>query len=255
MTIHSKIAIVLFFLIWLCLPIMDTWSFFGLDAAPVFWRGWEAASSHTGKDAGINPFNPHYEYHGSVEGDLLNPLKLRASTQEKRYQDFVIDEYGNRNEVGFLDQPIDAVIFGSSSVSGPPWSQDESVASVLTEEYGIRTYTVYGGLKNIWGSQKFIINQPKFVIFLGTEGEIINSYWQYEIPEQPPVARREKWSSYQEWKRTNDPFPFLNYEKAAARLKDYSLFKHYANEIYRYFFNLGRTKEMVVDKAISGFVE
>ena len=110
-------------------------------------------------------------------------------------------------------------------------------------------------MKNIWGSQKFIINQPKFVIFLGTEGEIINSYWQYEIPEQPPVARREKWSSYQEWKRTNDPFPFLNYEKAAARLKDYSLFKHYANEIYRYFFNLGRTKEMVVDKAISGFVE
>ena len=240
-------------IIWLSISIFEISTYLFVSSKPIYFRAWEAVSNYTGKDASIASFKPMYIYDGTMTGDLLNAIKFKPLPSEIRKQTFIVDEYGYRNKPGFLNEPIDAVIIGSSFVGGGQETQDNLVSSILTDKYGIRTYNSTTSVQYFWEDERFKKNQPKYVIFLGSEGEIINSMWKYQIVDGVMNHTPKAWKSFEEWKKVNESFP-THFDKIADRVKNYSLTRYFSNNIYIDILNLFLTRKQIADTTTQDFV-
>jgi hypothetical protein len=232
-------------IIWISISIFEITTYFLINPKPVYFRAWEAVSNYTGKDASVASFKPHFIYDGTMTGDLLIGMKFKALPSEIRKQLFVVDEYGYRNYPGFLNSTkIDAVVVGSSFVGGGQETQENLVSEILTNHWDIPTYNSTTSIQYFWEDERFVKNKPKYVIYLGSEGEVINSMWQYSIVDKGITKSPRAWNSYEEWSRENEEFPWA-FDKFSARLKDYSLFRYYINNAHISLLNALFSRERI----------
>lgn len=231
-------------LFWLSLPVIELIARNTLSPKMLYWRAWEYISNYDGKDANFAPFKPWATYNGILLGDLLN-VKVAPHPDEIRHQTFTVDEYGYRNPPHFLDQPIDAVVIGSSFVGGAAFSDNETVSAILTNDYGIRTYNFFSILQNYFENEPTIIHPPKFVILLGSEGELINSYFRYSLETREPVYHSVHYSSFQQWQEENET-KIISYDQFAEDMKKFSILRLMTTSFYRSLFNFGRTRAQVM---------
>jgi len=252
----NRIILTVFGIVWFSFLVLEIFGTFFIseDKHPVFFRAWEAVSNLEGKDANFAPFKPHFTYDGPLVGDLLKPLHLEALNSEKRHQLFIVDEYGFRNQPYLLRDPLDAVVIGSSFVTGAAFSQEDLISTLLTEKYGIRTYNYYGSLQTFWEDTKFQKNVPKVVVYLGSEGELINSYWKFQIENRVPIFQSTAWNSYEEWQKANISFP-KTFEKLSAHLYNYSILRVFANKTHTKLVNFGRNRETIAKFSSQSMVE
>ena len=231
-------------IIWVCLPIVELVSKKTFSPKLLYWRAWEYVSNYTGKDANFAPFKPWSIYDGPLEGDLLIQ-RIAAHPEERRRQLFTVDEYGYRNPPHFLDTPIDAVVIGSSFVGGAAFSDDETISSILTSEYGIRTYNFFSSVQNFVENSSIQKANPKFVIILGSEGELINSYFRYNYENRIPVYKSVRYDSFEQWQNMNQP-KISSFAEVVEDIKTYSLLRLISIRAYRQLLNLGRSRAEVM---------
>jgi len=207
------------------------------ENTPIYWRAWEYVSNYSGKDSSVAPFKPLSVYKKTMTGDLLNAIGFSPLPEEIKQQEFIVDEYGYRNRPGFLDEPIDALVIGSSFVAGGAETQGNLISEILTRDYGIRTYNYSTSVQYAYEDWRFDKSPPKYIFFVGTDGEVISSQWKYNIVERDvPINTPHKWNSYDEWKDANEEFP-KTFEKAAAQFHQYSLVKYFGVESMYYLLN------------------
>lgn len=229
----KKIIPALYFLpllFWLGLTALDVYGQINLDTSPVYWRAWEYVSNYTGKDGLVALFKPWRIYNGPMAGDLLNALDFQPRASEVKKQEFIVDEYGYRNQPHFLDQPVDAVVIGSSFVGGARETQADTLSEILTRKHSIRTYNSTASVQYLWEDYRFASNPPKYVIIVGPEGEIIQSLWKYGIEDRIPLNVPQKWESYEDWKLHNQ-LPPDSFEKYKNSLRDYSLVRYFSIQL------------------------
>lgn len=237
----KKFLLATILLFWLGLSIVDWYGNFIIAEAdnPVFWRAWEVASNYTPRPGDQAPFKPLFRYEGRLEGDLLNAANLQPR-DFSRTQLFQVDEYGYRNEPGFLDKPIDAVVLGTSFVVGAALDQDELVSTILTEKYGIRTYNFNQTVQAVLEDERFDDNPPEYVIFVGSEGEVYTSNWWYTVVNREPIFSVAKWDSYDTWLADNQAGVQQTYQSYSTKLRNYSLVRTLVNTQYRNLLNYNR---------------
>ncbi len=249
----KKIIKVLTLIIWISISLFEILTYLFVNPKPIYWRAWEAVSNYTGKDANVAPFKPRFVYNGTMTGDLLNAIKFKSLPSDIRKQAFIVDEYGYRNQPGFLKNKIDAIVFGSSFVGGGQETQGNLASELLTNLYKIRTYNLYGVVQTFWEDARFLKNKPKYVILLGHEAEIINSLTRYAIVDTGIIKSPKAWDSYESWKKENEEFVWA-YDKFADRLKNYSLTRFYVNRVYIDLLNFLLTREQIAELTTQDFV-
>lgn len=241
----KKVAKYSVLFIWLGISLFEVLTYFFVNPKPIYWRAWEAVSNYTGKDASIAPFKPLFVYRGTMTGDLLNGIQFKPLPSEIRRQEFLVDEYGYRNRPGFLkNTAVDAVIIGSSFVGGGQETQKYLVSEMLTDTYNIPTYNSTTSVQYFWEDARFKKKKIRYVIFLGSEGEIINSLWKYSISDKVMTHTPPAWISYSAWEKANEIFPRA-YDKIADRLKNYSLTRYFANNMYVDIVNAVFTRDQI----------
>lgn len=208
----------------------------------VYWRAWEKASNIKSKDANFAPFKPFSVFNGKIYGDLINLADLVPQKDEFRSQTFVVDESGYRNEPHFIQRGIDAVIIGSSFVTGAAFDQKDVISQVLTDTYNLRTYNFYGSLQTFWEDKRFEQHKPRYVIFLGSEGEVFSSLWRIQIVQREPVHHFVEYDSFQDWQKQNDE-TLKNFENVKEYLKIHSITASLANSIETHVANFHKTKK------------
>jgi hypothetical protein len=223
---------------------IDTYGFVIREKTPIYWRAWEYVSNYNGSDASFAPFKPLSIYKKTGTGDLLNAIRFRPHPNEIKPQIFITDEYGYRNEPGFLNKPIDALVIGSSFVAGAAETQRNLISEILTRDYGIRTYNYSTSVQYAWEDYRFEKNKPKYIFIVEPDGEVISSQWKYQLIDREPTNKPQKWNSYEEWKKANEPLPKA-YDKWAALLDQYSLIKHYAIEAEYYILDALYSREEI----------
>ncbi|MEO8581119.1 MAG: hypothetical protein ABI425_00905 [Patescibacteria group bacterium] len=239
--------------VWLCLSLIDIYGFLNRENIPIYFRAWEYVSNYTGKDAGFAVFKPMSRYSGTMTGDLLNGIGFSPKPNEIRKQEFIVDEYGYRNQPQLLDKPIDAIVLGSSFVAGGQETQENLISEILTRDYNLRTYNSPTSLQYYWDDYRFKSNTPKYIFVVGTEGEIINSLWKYIIEEKEPYNIPHKWNSYQEWKAENEQLP-NTFEKWAFLFKQYSLTRFASVQLDFKLKNLMYSREEIAKQSTQNFV-
>ncbi len=231
---------------WLFLALIEMTSYFFTDHQFVYWRAWEAVSNYTGKDSVLSPFKPLYIYRGKMTGDLLNAINFAPLPSEIRQQTFVVDEYGYRNPVGMLKNPIKSVLVGSSFTAGGQEDQANLISTLLTNTYKLPTYNYNASLQYVWFDERFKQNQPKYVLLVGTEGEIINSLPKYVIGENEVHVTPKAWNSFQEWQLENEIQP-IQYDKFALPFQSYSLLRYLSNMVYIQTYNSLLSRSQIAD--------
>lgn len=229
----NKIKHIYFFplIIWILFMCFDGYYFVNRESSPIYWRAWEYVSNYTGLDSSVAPFKPLSVYQKTMTGDLMNAIEFYPRRDEILPQEFIVDEYGYRNRPGFLNKPIDALIIGSSFVAGGAETQENLLSEILTRDYGIRSYNYSTSVQYAYEDHRFKKTPPKYIIFVGTDGELISSRWKYMIEDrEKPVNVPVKWNSYEDWKRSNEKFP-QTFEKIAALAAQYSVLKYGAIQL------------------------
>lgn len=246
----TKVALIVFFAAWFVMTCIE-WIGIGVfQGRYVYWRGWEKTINAFGKEMGRYPFKPWSEYEGVFVGDLLNTAYLNPSPDEVRYGSVTIDEYGHRNERGFLDGGIDAVVIGSSFVTGAAFDQSELVSTLLTSEHGIRTYNFYGSIQSFWDSQLFWNDPPDYMIILASEGEVLSSPWRTSIvPNEATLWQARRWESYEAWQQQNDNPRGWGYARFSQTLQNYSLLRHGVIRLQTWLVNAGRSRAQIMHSA------
>lgn len=250
----TKIALASFIAFWILLPILDFVGIVILDARYVYWRGWEKTVNNYAQSI-IYPFKPFSTYSGQYIGDLANFTQVNPDPKEIRHGSMQIDEWGQRNQPHFLDSPVDAVVVGSSYVSGAALDTSELLATILTEKYGLRTYTYYGVLQRVWDDPKFLKSPPKYVIYIGAEGEVISDPSRTSIVEAQIQTAPEAWRSLEEWEKTLDPVYQRDFKRISQEISNKSLIRNTAARIYKFCINIGRTRQQVISSLSSNVVE
>lgn len=231
--------------IWLTLACVELIGTHFVSQKVIYWRAWELVSNYTGKDSSYVPFKPNMIYSGKSYGDLLNGLNLKARAEEIRNQYFEVDEYGFRNRKGFLNEPVEAVITGSSYVGGAQETQTKLVSEILTKQYNIRTYNyAVIRMKHFWEDRRFIQKPPKYLILLGAEGEFVTAHYKAEIEDNDINISVPKWNSTLEWEKKNQAAKrdFLTIQ---SKLLNFSFVRYIANFMNTEFINWGKTRSQV----------
>lgn len=241
-------------IIWILISFFEISTYFLIKNKPIIWRAWEVVSNYSGKDASYIPFKPRYVYKGYISGDLINIINFDAKKSEKRFQKFIVDEYGFRNRVGMLKKPIDVVILGTSFVAGAAEDQKNLVSEILTKKYGIRTYNAsWYNVQAFSEDSRFIKNPPKYLILLGVENELIIGTQRYIYTDYGIMNNIRKWNSYEEWERVNDPYKY-DFKDISNELKNFSMTRYLANLIYVKMINFGRSREEVAESSKQNMV-
>ncbi len=217
----------------------------------MYFRAWEYVLNE-GKDSYYVPFQPLKRYEGIMEGDLLNPVKFVS--KKKREQIFQTDEYGFRNTPGLLKKPIKVVLAGTSFVGGAAATQDELISSELTSHYKINTYNYATlPLQHFYEDERFIRNQPQYVVTVANETEILAGSWVEKIVASTTTHKVQAWSSHEQWytSQMDGPFQFTDLIK---RMRRFSLTRHYVMKINKYVLNSLFSREYIVRLFGSGVI-
>jgi len=254
-SVITKISLISIIPAWLLISLFEASTFILIDPKPVIYRAWETASNIEGKDAYRTPFKPHFKYNFLAHGDSINMLHFKPNPNELRKQIFTVDEYGFRNRVGLLNNPVDAVIFGTSQVAGANETQPNLVSELLTDKYNTPTYN-HGllPLQRFWENEWFMKHPPKYVIVLGTEKEVQESSWIETLAEnQAPDYNPKTWSSLEEWQQENLPnsnfglnkIMIYNYDQITSLFKNYSVTRYLINKLHTEILNKLFTREQL----------
>lgn len=246
-SVITKIGLISIIPVWMLVSLFEAGTFILINPKPVIYRAWETAINIDGKDAYRTPFKPHFTYNSLAHGDSIVMLHFKPGSAELRKQIFTVDEYGFRNRVGLLNNPVDAAIFGTSQVAGADETQPNLVSELLTDKYHIPTYNhALLPLQRFWENEWFMKHPPKYVIVLGTEKEVQESSWIETLAEnQAPNFNPRSWPSLEEWQRENIPNSYFspdkitiyNYDQIATLFKNYSVTRYLVNEAYTTLLN------------------
>ncbi|OGE32034.1 hypothetical protein A2631_02865 [Candidatus Daviesbacteria bacterium RIFCSPHIGHO2_01_FULL_44_29] len=248
-----KITGYLTLIVWIALSVFEILTFFLINPKPIYFRAWEYVSNYSGLDAAFAPFKPLAVYNGTMTGDLLNAIQFKPLPSEIRRQYFQVDEFGYRNPVGISRTPLDAIVVGSSFVAGAQTDQKDLVTEILTNQYNIKSYNYVTSVQYLWEDWRFKENPPKYVILLGSEGEIISSLWKYSIIDRVPYNNPKAWSNFKQWQSQNEFFSW-RFDKAAVILKDYSLTRHLMNNLFIDVKNRLFTREQIANSSLQNAV-
>lgn len=263
-TMLTKISLISIIPAWIIISLFEVSTFIFIEPKPVIFRAWEITYNTESKDAYRTPFKPHSIYESTSMGDALKMFHFNPKSHERKPQVFIVDEYGFRNQVGFLNEPVDAVIFGTSQVAGANETQANLVSELLTSQYNIRVYN-HGLLpmQRFWENELFIKKPPQYVIVLGTEHEVQESSWietlaENQAPNYDPIA----WESLDHWTKINLPqanltlnsFMNFNYQHISSQFKYYSVTRYLSNflreEILNILFNREQLAAMYANPAL-----
>lgn len=241
-------------ILWWCLSLFEILSLVFVWPKPIYWRAWEYLSNYEGLDQSYTTFKPRLTYDGPMNGDLLNVLYFQPKVSDMRHQVFAVDEYGFRNRIGMLRHPIKAVILGSSFVAGAQETQKNLVSEILTDKYKLPTYNSANFIiQSYMEDSRFIKKPPKYLIFLGSEGELISAPFRYTYNNRNIITPDHPWSSYQEWKKAKEPFIY-DFQHINTYITQYSMLRYLTNLTYVAVLNTIETREQLAATATSDMV-
>lgn len=231
-------------LLWYLLVGIEITSLFFQFPKPMYFRAWEHVLNE-GKDGYYVPFKPLVSFSGKLTGDLLTAMNFLPKTGDIYDQAFQVDEYGYRNETGILNQPISAVLLGTSFLGGAHETQDKLVNELLLHTYEIRTYNYATfPLQHFWEDERFIKSPPKYAIIIGSEGEILQNSWIEVLQDTTVTHPVPAWKNYNEWNSLNNQFAF-DYINVSKYAKRFSITKYYSQKISKELLNTFLTREQI----------
>jgi alginate O-acetyltransferase complex protein AlgJ len=116
----------------------------------------------------IGPFYPNIESKMTEQGDLARNTEFSVP----KHAAWRTDPIGFRND-RFIADP-DILIIGDSSIAGTSLSQDETLASVMTQKYGLSVYSIAPANINTFIELKNsgILESPRVVVMSSIERRI-----------------------------------------------------------------------------------
>jgi hypothetical protein len=217
--------------VWIVLFFIEIFSIFFLHPKPMYFRAWEYVLNE-GKDSYYVPFKPNSTYRGKMTGDLLNTVNFQPKRKDIRYQDFIVDEYGFRNNPGTYAKKPETVIIGSSFVGGSVLTQEEIINEMLRNKYKYLSYNYATlPLQHFWEDKRFITHPPEYVFIIGNETEFLQNSWIINLQNTTIKHEVKKWTSLDDWEQHNNPTD-LSYQGISKYVRRFSFVKYALHQGY-----------------------
>jgi SGNH hydrolase-like domain, acetyltransferase AlgX len=132
------------------------------------------------------PFLPQTRMAGVEVGDLGH----HTAFAEPHWVSWETDEYGYRTASSSRNP--DLVVVGDSTVVGAGLTQEDTLAAVLSREYGVQAYPFApASLESFLAEQRFRDHPPRFVVVVCIERDVLGVFGEVRPPPQKP--RKVQW--------------------------------------------------------------
>lgn len=239
----KKYILILPFIIWTLLVLLEWWSLLFQKEKPMYFRAWEYTVNE-GQDTYKHTYKPLVTYNGILQGDLLRLPQFNFTPRKDDIyaQLFITDEYGFRNKPGLLKKNVEAVLVGTSFVVGAHATQEHLVNTLLTEKYQIPTYN-FGNLplQHFWEDSRFIKKPPQYLVLLVNEVEIIPGGWIDDLNETENIIEIQKWDNFEQWDESQNQFVW-SVDNVQNFTKRWSILRYISQQELRQVINIAPRK-------------